>query len=161
VGVPYTIAERASERARELGLSPVRRRRRDSYEEKDEIWAVFDRDKHPRINDAVKLCERHHVGVARSNPCFEIWLILHETDYDRPDSSRAVQGHLRSLRPEYDPSSRKLLDCGELVARIEAAEQRAEAQLARREAEGAPYGPPSTTVFLLTRAIRGAVKPSG
>jgi hypothetical protein len=100
VGVPYTIAERATEKARER--LPAHGERRNSYEENDEIWAVFDRDVHPRIDEAVKLCERNQVGVARSNPCFEPWLILHEANYDKPDGSRAVQAHLRSLRPEYD-----------------------------------------------------------
>jgi hypothetical protein len=149
VGVPYTIAERAAERALQL-----RQAYRDSYEEHDEIWAVFDRDTHPRIDDAVALCIRSGVGVARSNPCFELWLILHEAGFDKPADSRAVQAHLCKLRPEYDPSSTKVPNCSELISRIEAAENRAEAQLARRVAEGAPYGCPSTTVFCLTRAIR-------
>jgi hypothetical protein len=157
-GVPYTIAKDATEQARELRFPHGVRKQRDSYEENDEIWAVFDRDAHPQFDEAVKLCERSRVGVARSNPCFELWLILHHADYDKPDGSHAVQAHLRSLRPEYDPSSRKLLNCSELVARVEVAEQRAEALLAKRDAEGAPYGPPSTTVFLLTRAIRAASK---
>jgi RloB-like protein len=106
----------------------------------------------------VALCIRSRVGVARSNPCFELWLILHEADFDKPVDSRAVQAHLCKLRPEYDPCSTKTPNCSELIAGIEAAENRAEAQLARREAEGAPYGAPSTTVFCLTRAIRKAAK---
>jgi hypothetical protein len=150
VGVPYTIADRAAERARQG------RTHRNSYEEHDEIWAVFDRDKHPRIDDAVALCVGSRVGVAYSNPCFELWLILHETDFDKPDDSHSVQAYLCVLRPEYDPASTKLPNCSELIARIEAAENRAEAQLARREGEGAPHGRPSTTVFRLTRAIRAA-----
>lgn len=92
VGVPYTIAERATERARQ-----VRRSHRNSFEEHDEIWAVFDRDTHPRIEDAVAVCERYRVGVARSNPCFELWLILHEADYDKPDDSHSIQTHLCRL----------------------------------------------------------------
>jgi hypothetical protein len=158
VGVPYTIAEQASKRARELGVSPSVRRRRDSYEEGDEVWAVFDRDTHPRIKDAVELCKKNRVGIADSNSCFELWLILHEADYDKPDASRAAQNYLRKLRPEYDPTSRKLTNCSELIARIEEAEKRAEAQLERRESEGVPNGVPSTTVFRLTRSIRNAAK---
>jgi hypothetical protein len=87
VGVPYTIARRATEQARELGFPHGVRKRRDSYEENDEIWTVFDRDAHPQFDEAVKLCEQNRVGVARSNPCFELWLILHEADYDKPDGS--------------------------------------------------------------------------
>ena len=77
VGVPKTIASKAIEKARSLGLTPKSRRKKDSYEERDEVWAVFDRDDHPRFDEAVRECEQQKVGVGRSNPCFELWLILH------------------------------------------------------------------------------------
>ena len=53
VGVPYTIAEKAVERAKALGLAPRSRRKKDSYEERDQVWAIFDRDEHPRFKEAV------------------------------------------------------------------------------------------------------------
>jgi RloB-like protein len=156
VGVPYALAERATAHARALGITGRARRKRDSYEEKDEVWAVFDRDDHPRYDEAVALCDHCHVGVARSNPCFEVWLILHESDFDKPDGRHAVQAHLCGLRPEYQPTGRKMPDCADLITHIEAAERRAEIQLKRRDEEGAAFGRPSTTVFQLTRAIREA-----
>lgn len=156
VGVPYTIATRAVEHARDLGLGRRRRRKKDSYEEADQVWAVFDRDEHPRFNEAVAHCESNGIGVARSDPCFELWLILHERDHDRPDHRRAVQEVLEELRPEYDADGAKTPDCDNLVTRVEQAEQRADTQLRRREQEGNPFGNPSTTVGRLTRAIREA-----
>ena len=140
VGVPMTIAKTAIAAAKP-------RRRKESFEEGDQIWAVFDRDAHPRFEEAVMLCEQHGVKVARSDPCFELWLILHERDYDRPCDRHEAQRKFE-CRPEYDFDA--------LVRRVEEAESRAEAQLRRREAEGAPCGNPSTTVFRLTRAIRDA-----
>ena len=156
VGVPYTIAEKAVERARSLGLTPKSRRKKDSYEERDEVWAVFDRDEHDRFNEAVMKCEQQNVGVGRSNPCFELWLILHEQDYNRPEDRHAMQKLLAQLRPEYDPNGAKTPDCDDLVKRVEAAEQRGERGLQNRESGGDPYGNPSTTVGRLTRAIREA-----
>jgi len=155
-GVPMTIARRSVDLVRQSGAARRRRGRVDSYEEKDEVWAVFDRDQHPNFDEAVGLCEAKRVGVARSNPCFEVWLILHETDFDRPDGRHAVQAHLQSLCPEYDAAKGKRPDCARLIGQIEDAERRAERQLAAREAEGKPFGPPSTTVFKLTQAIRRA-----
>ncbi len=136
------------------------RRARNSFEERDEVWAVFDRDEHPRYAEAVGLCENVGVGVGRSDPCFELWLILHERDFDKPDDSHAAQAHLHELRPEYDPDRRKTPDCAELMARVEQAEARAEVQLVRRENEGRPHGRPSTTVWRLTRVIRLAAERS-
>ena len=98
VGVPLTVAQRAVERAGALYSSEAGKR--DSFAEGDKVWAVFDVDEHPYFDEAVTLCERHDVRVGRSNPCFELWLILHERDYDKPGTSTAVQKELETIRPE-------------------------------------------------------------
>jgi hypothetical protein len=155
-GVPYTLAKLAAAKARQM-----RKRGKgsgDSFEENDEVWAVFDRDEHPNHAEAVELCARAGVSVARSNPCFEVWLILHQADYDKPDDRNGAQARLRALCPEYEPTAGKTPDCGELITRIAAAETRAEKQLARRDAEGQPFAAPSTTVFQLTRAVSEAAE---
>ena len=151
-----TVAERAADYAKSNGRAQQSRKRRDSFEEGDQVWAVFDRDEHPNFDHAVALCRSHGVGVARSDPCFELWLILHEGDYDQPCDRWRVQGELKRRRPEYDGDGAKTPDCGDLVRRVDKAEERAEAQLHRREEEGKPCGNPSTTVGRLTRAIREA-----
>ena len=146
-----TVAQQAVDMA-----APRRRGHRDSFEEGDQVWAVFDRDEHPRFNEAVDLCAQKGVGVARSDPCFELWLILHECDYNQACTRFDVQNEFASRRPEYDRDGAKTPDCADLVQRVEEAERRAEAQLQRRVAEGDPHGNPSTTVGRLTRAIREA-----
>ncbi len=154
VGVPMTIAKQAVEYATENGLRPRSRKKKDSFEEGDEVWAVFDRDDHPLYREAIQNCESSNVGVAYSNPCFELWLILHEVDFDAPDGRRDLQKRFGLLRPEYDPDAGKTPDCDDLVTRVAIAEERAERQLARRVEEGNASGPPSTTVGTLTRRIR-------
>lgn len=161
VGAPYTIAEKAVEQAKELGLARSSRRKRDSFEENDQVWAVFDRDEHPRFDEAIVLCERHGVYTGRSNPCFELWLVLHEQEYDKHENHHDMQKVLESLRPEYDKDSGKMPDCEEMLARVEEAEERSERQLQSREQGGNPYGNPSTTVGRLTRAIREAARLAG
>ena len=156
VGVPITIAQSAVEFARSEGLTRRARRRRNLFEEGDEVWAVFDRDEHERYEEAIGLCETNGIRVARSNPCFEVWLILHERDFDRPDDRHEVQRKLQRLRPEYNAARAKVPDCEEMVVRVMDAEERGEVLHRRREDEGAPHGRPSTTVGNLTRAIRRA-----
>ncbi|HEY8214760.1 MAG TPA: RloB family protein, partial [Methylocystis sp.] len=156
-GVPMSVAESAVARAKAEGLAKSSRRKpKNSFEEHDQIWAAFDRDRHPRFDEAVALCVSEGVRICRSNPCFEVWLILHETDYDKPDDHKAVCAHLRSLRPEYDPNGSKTCDFDEMIERVERAEARAEKLLTRREDQGAPFGRPSTTAGELTAAIREA-----
>ena len=57
----------------------------------------MDRDTHPHFDKAMKLCEVEGVRVARSNPCFELWLILHYEHYDRPGTNKDVQRHQQPL----------------------------------------------------------------
>ncbi|CAK0751036.1 RloB-like protein [Azospirillaceae bacterium] len=152
-GVPFTLAGKAAELAKQLNRG---RQKRDSFEKNDQIWAVFDRDEHPNYTEAVQLCESNGVRVGRSNPCFELWLILHDQEFHRPVDRHAVQSHLQSIQPDYDPGKDKTLDCLLLMDRVEATEKRAEILLARRKQERDPFGPPSTTVGHLTREIRTA-----
>ena len=146
--VPMVLANAAVEMVRELEWkkNPL----------SDQVWTVFDRDNHPQFNDAVALCRQHDIGVARSDPCFELWLVLHLQDFDRPCTCRDIQRELEALHPAYDRNHGKKADCDTLVRDVERAEQRAEAQLERREREANPFGNPSTTVGRLTLKIREA-----
>lgn len=156
--VPYTLAEKAVERARKEGLVPKSHRKKNSFEENDEIWVVFDRDEHPRFEEAIAHCKNHGIKIGRSNPCFEVWLILHIEDYDKIQPRNQVQALLSKLRPEYNKSGAKKVDCDELVTHVVKAEERASKQLDLRKKQGVNFGNPSTTVGQLTRAIRKADK---
>ncbi|GIG67322.1 hypothetical protein Pen01_36170 [Phytomonospora endophytica] len=68
-GVPLTLVKEAIERK--------------SDKEVDECWCVFDvewPDNHPNLDKAIRLAECNDINLAISNPCFEIWLILHFAD---------------------------------------------------------------------------------
>lgn len=149
-GTPMTIAQKAIEAKRAIRRTAKGR----SWQLDDQVWAVFDQDLHPNVPEAIGVCANAGIGVAYSNPCFELWLILHHEDFGRQDDHHAVQKHLNSICPDYDPKGAKRLDCGPLMQRIEEAEKRARHQVEQREAEGAPIARPMTTVFRLTSAIR-------
>ena len=152
IGVPYTIAKIAIE---ETGRQQ-RAARRGRPEEDDRIWAVFDRDEHPKFDEAVALCEAHGISVARSNPCFELWLILHLQDHDKPEQRGTLKQMWERLEGQLDGPKK----FETLAAKAEEAERRAAEQLRRREREGAPRGNPSTTVGALVRALRRAAGPA-
>ena len=156
-GVPRTVVDRATAHAKELPQHRWRdRRATSSYEETDEVWVVLDRDNHPQFASAIAMCRARNVRVARSDPCFELWLVLHLENYDRPIDSAGIQARLHKLFPAYhhkhspSPSFESLLD------QLPEAEQRAAKQLEARAAQQRPLGNPSTTVGCLTRAIRQA-----
>jgi RloB-like protein len=150
-GSPDTIAAKAIEEARVQGLLS---KRRAAGAVSDQVWAIFDRDQHEHFEEAVRKCEQNGIRVARSNPCFEIWLILHLEDFDRPDDRDHVFEHFCKLKPDYKDGKGRKCDFTQLIQSAQAAEERAVRQLAAREAEGSPFGPPSTTAYELTRVLR-------
>jgi len=154
--VPITLAEKAVKFVKSPGSMRGRGGRRNLFEEQDQVWVVFDRDEHERFDEAVSLCEANGIGVARSNPCFEIWLILHLVDYDRQDDRHRVKGEFQRLLSEHGLESEEKVSFEKLTTAVEDAEARAEKLDRRRKEEGQPYGRPSTTVGELTKAIRKA-----
>ena len=152
-GSPDAIADKAIEEARSRGFFS-RSGRKQRVARGDQIWAVFDPDQHEHFDAAVMTCEKNGIKVARSNPCFEIWLILHVEEFHRPDGREVVFHHFCKLRPDYQEGKGRRCDFATLIQSVEVAEGRAAKQLIAREEEGLPFGPPSTTVHHLTETLR-------
>lgn len=155
-GVARTVAERAIERVNALRRRERGRRGVSSYEESDQVWAVMDRDHHPEFENVIAMCRARGVEVARSNPCFELWLVLHLDDFDKPINSRDIQARLHELLPQYHHRQSPKPSFDSLLDKVPDAEQRAARQLEARVAERDPFGNPSTTAGCLTQAIREA-----
>lgn len=150
VGVPHTIADRL---IAEVNIAR-RQNRSQSYAKTDEFWAVFDRDEHPQVGGAIARCASANIQVAFSNPCFEVWLILHFQDYDRAEHRTQTQQKLTELCTKYDQYKSKTAEFAEYMTHLDTAEHRAEVQLCRRNQEGQPPGPPFTTFYELTRRLK-------
>ncbi|WP_333696499.1 RloB family protein [Flavobacterium sp.] len=49
-----------------------------NFNSQDELWMIIDKDKWKNIESIVELCKAQgNMFVAVSNPCFELWLLLH------------------------------------------------------------------------------------
>lgn len=72
-----------------------RQPRRDP--EFDEIWCVFDVDEHEDVNSAVAEARDSGIKTAVSNPCFELWLVLHVEDWTRGVHRREIQRRATDL----------------------------------------------------------------
>lgn len=151
-GDPMKCVEDAESKKRQL------RRSRNSFDAGDQVCVVFDRDTWACFDDVIARCRRLGILIGSSNPCFELWLILHREEFNKPCDGLQAQRHFEKLCPDYDRSRTKTMDFGTLVMDVEKAEERARRLLARREEEGNPHGVPSTTVHELTEAIRKASK---
>ncbi len=143
---PLTLVEAARE-AKRIASSEV-----DSY------WCVFDvesPDTHPYLKEAVIMARDNGIRLAISNPCFEIWLILHlaaQNAYLTTDE--AV--HRRS---ELDGSSDKHVDANLYMPQRGEAVRRARSLRKRHVGDGTqfPSDNPSTTFDGFLAGLPGAL----
>jgi hypothetical protein len=156
-GAPVTIVQTAVVRKK----ARDGRKKADSFDKLFEVWAVFDRDEHPNIPQALDLANAHNVQIAISNPCIEIWPLLHFTNHQAPIHRHKLQQELAKYMPSYQPNGSKIIDFEAIKDRFTEARTRAERQLAGHEATGDPNGNPSTTLYrLLDKIIQNGIVPS-
>lgn len=146
-GVPATLVDLAI--AWKRNSNALAQSRRDVNEKFDQVWCVFDIDEHPKISEARQKARSNGIRLAESNPCFELWALLHYQDQtayiDRATLRKRLQRHL----PGYD----KLLQFDVLHATYTEALRRA-VSLRTRVSNGlCASGNPSTGVDLLTEMI--------
>lgn len=129
--------------------------RRGRGKPRDEIWCVFDVDEHPNLAAALDLAFRNGIGVSISNPCLELWFLLHFENctafLDRKEAQRRARVHLSCSKVLTDAALESL------AARHEKAVARAVGLDAKHRGDGSPDGTnPSSSVWRLVELIRRA-----
>lgn len=141
-GVPLTLVRRAVERKKCDG-------------EVDECWCVFDVEwpqNHPNLTAAIDLAKAHGISLAVSNPCFELWLILHHDGQTAFLETKQAEQRSRRL----DGRQGKRIEADEYLPHRHLAAQRA-AELTRRHERNQtkfPNDNPSSTMYELLIAIQ-------
>ncbi len=126
------------------------RRRGDDFLRYDEVWCVFDVDDHARLHDARQQARSHGIELAVSNPCFELWALLHFQE----QTAWLDRDKLRSFIKRHLPDYRKALPFHILKSGYAEAVRRAEHLDQRCEERDCPGDNPSTGVYRLTERIR-------
>jgi hypothetical protein len=146
-GVPLSVV-RAAKRLKNSAVSAAKRVG-NPYLKYDSVWATFDVDEHPHVSEALQMAKRNGVNVALSNPCFELWLILHLRDAPGIIHRHAAQAMLKKFVANYD----KNVDYEVYRIGYEKAAERAR-RLDERAAEvGEPGRNPTTGIYKLTETI--------
>ena len=152
LGVPKTVVDFACDIKRDLKREA--RRTRDSFDDMFHIWCVFDVDEHPKLKESIKKADDNQIGVALSNPCFELWIVYHYTDHHAPCSSGEIQKQLEGHMPDYSADKNKAIAVDQIISNTEKAIERADRSLSRRAEEGKPRGNPSTNIQDLVKLIK-------
>jgi RloB-like protein len=147
-GVPLSVVETAISEKR---LAEDRAKREgDENLRWDQVWAVFDIDDHPNVDDAKQLASANGISLAVSNPCFELWALLHFAD----QRAHIERGKLRTELKKHLPAYDKQLDFGKVHAGYDEAVKRARSLDKAATQTGRPGGNPTTGVHMLTEVIR-------
>ncbi|ROP40414.1 RloB-like protein [Saccharothrix texasensis] len=148
LGDPLSVVEEAIMRRK--NASKRARQAKDENLTYDEIWCVVDVDDHARLPEAKNLAKKEGINLAVSNPCFELWALLHFQEQNAHINSIAIQRRLRSHMPGYEKSLR----CDAMVGAYTLAKQRAMALEKQHERNMSKQGSnPSTDVWKLVDKI--------
>jgi hypothetical protein len=147
-GVPKSVVERAVSMKRDA-LREARRQRDDNLAY-DEVWCVFDVDEHPKLPEALDQARANEVQIVLSNPCFELWIVLHFEDQRGHIDRQRLQSVCRRHLPGYS----KVVAYSDLKTRYPDAVQRAKALARWQEQQGRKNANPSTDAYLLTERLR-------
>ena len=141
-GVPLTLVKHAIKKLAD--------------DEIDECWCVFDVEwpkHHPNLLRAVNLARAKGVSLAISNPCFELWLVLHHQDFGKFQNTAEIESYSRKL----DGRSGKSIDPTIYMPLRKAAARRAKKLDMQHETGGCilPHDNPSSGMYKLMQAIEG------
>ncbi|WP_218577203.1 RloB family protein [Phytohabitans rumicis] len=122
--------------------------------EVDEVWCVFDVEwptNHSGLVEALELARKHGIEVAVSNPCFELWLVLHFRDHRAWLDNDAA----RRLRRSCDGQGDKGVDGATYMASRDVATRRAAALERMHLLNGVrfPHDNPSSGMYHLVTAV--------
>lgn len=150
-GGPLQLVQHAVE-AKRRSQRDERQGRGRAY---DEIWCVFDVDQHPELATATDLARRHGVCLAISNPCIELWFVLHfqdQTAYIERADAQALSKTLLGCEKALTESALTTLD-----KRVAEARDRAQRLDLKHHGDGSlPGSNPSSGVWRLVEAIQAA-----
>ena len=150
-GGPLQLVEHAVDAKR----MEAREKKRGRGRPHDQIWCVFDRDEHPNFAQAIELANRHEIRLAISNPCIELWFVLHFEDCVRYLKRQAAQRRAEELI-----GCSKVLNAdalGALAERYDQARKRAIKLNEKHAGDGSPPGSnPSSGMWRLIDLIRDA-----
>jgi hypothetical protein len=152
-GVPTTLIREAKKLKDES--AKLAKREKDDNLAFDSVWCVFDVDDHPEIANVKEMARHNQIDLAISNPCFELWLLLHYRE------SPGMQHHQRmsELLCEYIPGYDKHVEFSRYSAAYPVAIQRARRLDQSADECGQPGQNPTTSVYKLVLAIESSDVP--
>ena len=102
-------------------VEEAKRRKRDKQDAFDQVWCVFDveakldQKNRDGLLDALRSARDAQILIAMSNPCFEIWLLWHNSDQSAWIASHAVQRRCEELGLTHGKGGKHIRDAESLL----------------------------------------------
>jgi hypothetical protein len=148
-GVPKTCVEVAKEYKQDA--EEEARCEKDDNLIYNSVWCVFDIDEHPRVGESIEMARDNGICLAISNPCVELWLLLHFRD----NPGMQIRGKIKEMLTEHVPQYDKHVDYTTYSAGYPQATLRAKRMDQAAQEADEPGRNPTTGVYKLTELIRG------
>lgn len=134
--------------ARDSARRAARRAGDDSLKY-DEVWCVFDGSEHARLGEAIDQGLANSIGLAVSNPSFELWILVHFQDQYSFISVENAYDLVRRYITDYD----KHVNFAKLEGKGCDAVKRARRMEATARRNGRWFDNPSTAVWQLVARL--------
>jgi hypothetical protein len=144
---PKGLVELAKKRREEARRNA--RRERDDSLLFDEVWCIFDVDEHANLRDAIQQAKAISISLAVSNPCFELWILLHFKEQWASITGEKSRSAVRKYLKDYE----KHADFEKLKGNGEVAMKRAKQMEARAKANNEEFANPTTSVWHLVAIL--------
>ena len=128
-----------------------------SEQDADQIWCVFDIDNFLKqdkksFTKALEKAKENNINIAWSNPCFEIWPMLHfeliETEISAQDCQKKLKVFFKRIGVDYKKN------CEGLFSKLFNEQTTAITRAKKISKEQDPKINPSTTVFRLVEELK-------
>ena len=149
-GAPMTLVRTAKQHKQDAGKRAAREK--DENLAYDSVWCVFDMDEHHRVGEAMEMARDNRIELAISNPCFELWLLLHFIDNPGMQRRDTIWKRLKQHVPKYD----KHVDFQVYQGGYPEAVKRASRMNEEADEASEPHRNPTTGVYRLTELIGGS-----
>jgi hypothetical protein len=152
-GEPKALVERAVEKKKTAERTA--KSQQDENHCYDQVWCVFDIDEHRLVPEAKQQARENGIELAVSNPCFELWALLHFRD----QRAHIERGPLHHECKQYIPGYDKRLPTAQLIPLLDDALRRARDLDQWQASRGCDGENPSTGVYRLMERIRKMGRP--
>jgi hypothetical protein len=146
-GVPRTLVEIAKH-YKEEAITQASQEKDDNIAY-DSVWCVFDIDEHPQVGEAKEMARDNDINLGISNPCFELWLLLHFRENPGMKNPGQMKDLLKRNVPNYD----KHVDFATYAEGYAHAVERASKMDQAAEEVSEAHRNPTTGVYKLTELI--------